>query len=225
METCHFSFYLLYCDHFHENAFAVEHLDFCAHFVAIIIFSRLDFHFSLSFSHSHLLSLFSLINFKLIIIIVHIRLLMRHNSKVIRWYLWVQVITIFHLENFSFHFSCFHHICVMVWVLFSAHFSAVESVRLLFIARFSLAQPQCSHIPIFQFAISLLLATCQCTDCFNKLPPSSTVERFIFIRLVSIHHKKTTKKTHTHTVEIIFQSVQSDKSNGVINNNFVVVKL
>lgn len=47
------------------------------------------------------------INFKLIIIIVHIRLLMRYNSIVIRWYLWVQVIIIFHLEfaGFSFFFG------------------------------------------------------------------------------------------------------------------------
>lgn len=52
---------------------------------------------------------FLLINFKLniiIIIIVHIRLLMRHNSIVIRWYLWVQVIIIFHLQ-FSFSFFLF----------------------------------------------------------------------------------------------------------------------
>lgn len=103
--------------HFHENCvsiwmfmlifcvfFSHTHSIFAALFFWVIsVLSRsLEFYFIPVALSLH----FLLINFKLniiIIIIVHIRLLMRHNSIVIRWYLWVQVIIIFHLQlSFSF---------------------------------------------------------------------------------------------------------------------------
>lgn len=141
--------------HFFFVFFSHTHSIFAALFFWVIsVLSRsLEFYFIPVALSLH----FLLINFKLniiIIIIVHIRLLMRHNSIVIRWYLWVQVIIIFHLQ-FSFSFFLFPPYLPLIHA-HSASLFASDSLYS-FIALL--------HFGFFSCVFSLSLSSCFCF-CF-----------------------------------------------------------